>query len=138
MIAHQPLKESCRCMLISTWLKKNIDNVTVLIDGTPKVLLLAVDSHEEFVQIPAIAQLPSPLLQTFCIVGAELPTPMSNGFVGDGNAALRQEILYIAEAHAETMVDPDGVTNDLRWETMSAITGSGVPHGVSLSVRCLN
>jgi hypothetical protein len=67
------------------WRRMSI--VAVLIDRTPKVLLLAVDSHEEFVQMPAIAETPLPLLKTSCIVSAELPTPTSNGFVGDRDAA---------------------------------------------------
>jgi hypothetical protein len=96
--------------------------VAVLIDRTPKVLLLAVDSHEEFVQMPAIAETPLPLLKTSCIVSAELPTPTSNGFVGDRDAAFRQKILHISEAHAERMTDPHGVTDDLRWKTVSAVT----------------
>ena len=45
-------------------LKQNVDDVAILIDCTPKVLLLAVDSHEEFIHMPAIAETPLPLPKT--------------------------------------------------------------------------
>jgi hypothetical protein len=35
-------------------LQQNIDDITVLIHGTPKILLLTVDSDEEFAQIPGM------------------------------------------------------------------------------------
>jgi hypothetical protein len=37
-------------------LKQNIDNVPVLIDSSPEVLLLTVDSHGEFIQIPSVIE----------------------------------------------------------------------------------
>ena len=37
-------------------LKQNIDDVPVLIDSSPEILLLTVDSHEEFIQILGIAE----------------------------------------------------------------------------------
>jgi hypothetical protein len=43
-------------MLIAARLQQNIDDITVLIHGTPKILLLAVDSDEEFVQIPGVTE----------------------------------------------------------------------------------
>jgi hypothetical protein len=37
-------------------LDKNADHVTVLIDRAPEILALAVDGHEDFVQVPRIAE----------------------------------------------------------------------------------
>ena len=56
LIAQQSAKEPLGCTLIAARLQQNIDDITVLIDGTPKILLLAVDSDEEFVQIPSITE----------------------------------------------------------------------------------
>jgi hypothetical protein len=39
-----------------------------LIDGTPKILLLAVDSDEEFVEIPSISEASLFLLKTTFMV----------------------------------------------------------------------
>jgi hypothetical protein len=64
-------------------LKQSVDDVAILIHGTPKILLLAIDSHEKFIHMPAIAETPLPLSKTSGIVSPELLTPTSNGFVGD-------------------------------------------------------
>jgi hypothetical protein len=48
LTAQQSAKEPLGCTLITARLQQNIDDITVLIHGTP----LAVDSDEEFVQIP--------------------------------------------------------------------------------------
>jgi hypothetical protein len=32
------------------WLQQNIDDITILIHGTPQIVLLAVDSDEKLVQ----------------------------------------------------------------------------------------
>jgi hypothetical protein len=50
------LEESFRGALITTWLNRDVDHVAVLIHSMPKVLLLAVDSDEDFVQMPDIAE----------------------------------------------------------------------------------
>jgi hypothetical protein len=82
-VSQQPLKESLGCPMIPTRLKQNVDDVAILIHGAPKVLLLAVDSHEKFIHMPAIAETPLPLPKTSCIVSPKLLTPTSNRFVGD-------------------------------------------------------
>jgi hypothetical protein len=134
LVSQQSLKESLGGTLIPTWLNENVNDIAVLIDRTPEVLLLAVDSHEEFVKVPAIAEASLLLLKTSCIVSAELPTPTSNGFIGDCDASFREKVFHIAEAHGETMIDPHGVTDDFRWKTVSVVTGSNVPHRMSLSI----
>jgi hypothetical protein len=53
LTAQQSAKESLGRRLIAARLQQNIDDIPILIHGTPKILLPAVDSHEEFVQIPA-------------------------------------------------------------------------------------
>ena len=49
LAAQQPSKESFRGALITARLYQNVDHVTVLIHSTPEVLLLAVDSNEDFI-----------------------------------------------------------------------------------------
>ena len=51
LTAQQSAKEPLGCTLIAVRLQQNINDIAILIDGTPKILLLAVDSDEEFVQI---------------------------------------------------------------------------------------
>jgi hypothetical protein len=44
LTALQPAKEPFGCPLITVRLQQNIDDITILIHGTPKILLPAVDS----------------------------------------------------------------------------------------------
>jgi hypothetical protein len=61
MTAQQSAKKPLGCTLIAARLQQNIDDTTILIHGPPKILLLAVDSDEEFVQIRSINPVPPPL-----------------------------------------------------------------------------
>ena len=67
--------------MIAPRLQKDFDHITILIDGTAEIVLLTVNFHEEFVDIPGIAETPLSLLETFRIVGPELPAPSSDGFI---------------------------------------------------------
>jgi hypothetical protein len=42
-------------------------------------------------------------------------------FVGDADSALRQQIFHVPEAQAETVVEPDGVADDLGRISMSLV-----------------
>src|SRR5262245_28107343 len=48
--------------------------------ATPEILLLAVDSDEEFVQIPDVAEATLFPLQTLYITRSEFSAPLSDGF----------------------------------------------------------
>ena len=131
---HQLAEEPLGGVLIAARLQQNINDIAVLIHGTPKIVLLAVDSDEEFVQIPGIAEAPLSPLQFSNVVWTELLTPASNRFIRDGDAPLSQQIFHITEAQTEAMIEPYGVADDFRRETMSAVTGSGALHTGILSV----
>jgi hypothetical protein len=65
LTAQQSAKEPLGCTLIAARLQQNIDGITILIHGTPKILLPAVDSDEEFVQISGITEASLFLFKTF-------------------------------------------------------------------------
>ena len=136
LAAQEPSKESFRGALITARLHQNVDHVTVLIHSTPEILLLAVDSNEDFVQVPNIAEPALTPLQFSGIVGTELLTPDSDCFLRDDDSAFGEKILDIPEAQAETMVSPDGKADDFWRETMTVIARPAVLHGTSVSVRC--
>ena len=136
LTAQQSAKEPLGCTLIAARLQQNIDDITILIHGTPKILLLAVDSDEEFVQIPGITEASLFLLKTSGIVGSEFPAPLADGLVRNNYPAFGQKIFNITEAQTEAMIDPYGVADDFRRETVSVVTGSGALHEMSLSVGC--
>jgi hypothetical protein len=134
--AQQSSKESFRGALITARLNQGVDHVAVLIHGTPEILLLAVYSNEDFVQVPIITKAALTPLQFSGIVRNELLTPQSNRFVRDDDSPFGEKILEISEAQAETMVNPDGIADDFWRETMTVIARPVVLHGTSVSVRC--
>ena len=79
LTAQQSAKKPLGCTLIAARLQQNIDDITVLTHGPPKTLLLAVDSDEEFVQIPGITEASLFLLKTSGIVGSEFRAPLPDG-----------------------------------------------------------
>ena len=52
----EPLKESFCGPLIPMRLDQDVDHVAVLIHSTPQVMLLAVDSNKNLVQVPVVAE----------------------------------------------------------------------------------
>ena len=64
---------------------------------------------------------PDHLLEGSRIVGTTLPTPLTNRFVGDGDASFGEEFFDFTEAQTETMIEPDGVTDNFRRKTMALV-----------------
>ena len=95
-----------------------------MIHGTPQILLLAVDSNEDFVQVPNIAEAALTPLQFSGIVRTELLTPESNRFIRNDDSAFGEKILDISEAEAETMVNPDGIADDF-WRVTMTVKARG-------------
>ena len=98
LTAQQSAKEPLGCTLMAARLQQNIDDITILIHGTPKIMLLPVDPDEEFVQIPGITEAALFLLKTSGIVGSEFPAPLPDGFVRNKDSAFGQKIFNITEA----------------------------------------
>ena len=51
----KPPKEALRRVGIAPGLNKNIEHDTILIDGTPEIVLHALDPDEDFVHVPLVA-----------------------------------------------------------------------------------
>jgi hypothetical protein len=98
--------------------------------------LLAVDANENFVQVPHITEAALAPLQFSGRVRTELLTPEPNRFIRDDDSAFGEKVLDISEAQAESMVNPDGIADDFRRETMTVIARPIVLHGISVSGRC--
>ena len=46
---------------------------------------------------------------------------MTDRFAADGDAAFREEVLDIAVTEVESIVEPDGVGNDVPWKSVSLV-----------------
>ena len=116
-------KESARRTPIPAGLHEDLDQVTILIHRAPKILALTIDRHEDFVQEPRISESTLASLQLPSVVGAELPAPLANGFVGHDDSSFGQQILNIPEAHAVSVVEPDGMADDFGRKAMPMVAG---------------
>jgi hypothetical protein len=61
-------------------------------------LLLAIDLHEDLIDVERIAVTTVPLFQSTSVSSTKLDTPESDGFVADANASFGEQILDITIA----------------------------------------
>ena len=57
--------------------------------------------------------------QSTCINGAELDTTTTDCFAADGDTALCEQIFDIVMTGTESVVEPDGVGNDVERESVT-------------------
>ena len=125
-------KERRGGVAISAGLEQDVDDIAVLVDGPPEVLTLATNRHEEFVEMPRVADRPGPMPEPPGVREAEGLAPVPNGFVRDGDAAVREEVFDIAEAQGEAVVEPDGVADDGGRKSVAGIGDEVVGHLATL------
>ena len=77
----EPLKESFCGPLIPMRLDQDVDHVAVLIHSTPQVMLLAVDSNKNLVQVPVVAEPSLSSLQFPNKFTTELLTPLPDRLI---------------------------------------------------------
>jgi hypothetical protein len=75
-------------------------------------MAFAMDGQKHFIEIPLVSRSGPAATQLIGIVLPEFATPLANGFVGDGDATFEQQLLHVAVAQGESIVEPDLVTDD--------------------------
>ena len=113
-------KEAFSGSLVSVTCDQDIEDVTILVHGSPKITALAADPDEQLIHVPDVAE-PTLSPQSAGIGWSKLPAPGSNGFVGHRDAALREKILDIAKAQGEPMVQPNGMADDFGQKAVASI-----------------
>jgi hypothetical protein len=86
----QPSKEAFGGFAIPPWLNEDVEHDAVLIHGTPKIVLHALDPDEHFVQVPLIPRSWPSAAKAFGKALAEFPAPTPDGLIGEDDATLRQ------------------------------------------------
>ena len=110
---------------------QNIQHVAVQVDRPPEIAALPADSNQDLIHMPDIAQPAMSAAQVSSKGETESVTPESDHLVGDGDAALGEQVFDIPEAEGESMIEPHSVTDDLGWDAVTSIQGfhrSRVPH----------
>jgi hypothetical protein len=106
---------------IPTRLQQDVDDLAVLVDGSPEVLPLAADRDEQFVEMPGVADNPGATSEASGVGRAEDLAPAPDRLVRDGDAALGEEVFDVAEAQGESVVEPDGMADDGGREAVPGI-----------------
>jgi hypothetical protein len=120
-------KEAFGGLSVSTFRYQNIDDVPILVHRPPQVVAFALDSDKHFINVPDIAE-PSLFPAKRSIIDrSELDASVSDRFIWDGNTALGNQVFDIAKTERESMVEPDGMTDDFRRKPVTFIVGFHPP-----------
>ena len=109
--------------------QEDVDNVAV--HSPSQILLPALNLSEDVVQMPRVTHAAA-AAQSPRGVEPERQTPTPDRLLRHGGAPWGEEILDIAETEAEAVVEPDGVTDDLRRKAISTIAGQVAGHRPTL------
>lgn len=110
---------------ISFWttLHENVDRIPILINGTPELLPFPFNGDEHLVDVPPVSRAALSCLKRMRIGKSKLPAPWANRFVGNHAAMVGHQCFDLSDTEVEPMVQPDGVTDDLREKIKTAVTG---------------
>ena len=117
----EPTKEPFSRAGVAISLNEYVDHVPILVDSPPEIVTPTLDGHEDFIQVPHVAEPTLATLEISCVFRSKLPAPLPDRLVGDDNPPLRQEFLDIAEAQGKPMVKPNTVADDFVREPVTAV-----------------
>ena len=114
-------KESLGSSLVPAFSDQDIQNIAILVHRSPQVKLLTLNLHEDFIHMPGVTQSTPLASDRAGVFRSELETPEADGLVGDDDPPFSQQILDISKAQGESMVEPNGMTDDFTWEPMTFV-----------------
>jgi hypothetical protein len=116
-------EESLRRLLVSLVLHQDIEAMTVLVDGAPQVVALAMDGEEDLIQVPFVARSGTPLAPLVGVGLPELSAPIPDRFIGQDDATCRHELFDVPVAEAKAKVQPDAMADNLGRKPMALLQG---------------
>ena len=116
-----PSEEPFGCGPVAFLRQVDVDDLTVLVDGSPQVVLCAADFDEDFIDEERVTKACMAPAQSLRVFRAKLLAPVANGLVADGNTSFGQQILDVSCAEVEAVIKPHGVLDDLRRESVAFV-----------------
>jgi hypothetical protein len=131
----QSSEETLGSVGITPLLNQNVEQDADLIHRAPEIVLHALDSDEDLIEVPLV---PGPWPAMAQAAGKRLAkflAPAPHGLIGDYDAPLGQKQFDVPQAEAEHVIQPDCVANDLRGEAMAVawVGGGFMPPILSVS-----
>ena len=121
----QSLEEPLGRRTISASLKVYIHDIPALIGSPPQIMLLAIDLHEDFIDVECVAVALVSALQSTGVIGPKLDAPESDGLMADCDTTFGQDIFDITVAQIESVVEPDSMTDDIWRKSMANVSIRG-------------
>jgi hypothetical protein len=84
-------------------------------------MTLTVNREKHFIQVPFVSRSGPAAAQLIGIGLAEFATPIPHSFVRQGDPAFSHQLCDVTVAQAKAKVEPDAMTDDLRWEPMALV-----------------
>ena len=85
----------------------------MLIDGTPEVMLLAIDLEKHLVAVPLVAGLCTPTAQLIGKLLTKLEAPLPHRFLRHEPASRSQQLFDVTIAEVEAMIEPHRVGDNV-------------------------
>jgi hypothetical protein len=84
-------------------------------------VLLAIDFYEDFIDEKGITVASMLSLQSSSVYGSEFDAPEPDRFATDDNSSFSQQIFDVSMAEIKSIVEPDGITDDIWGESMTLV-----------------
>ena len=81
--------------------------------------------RKDYFQVPLVARSRAPVTELMGVVLPKLPTPLTDSFMGYGDATLEQQFFHIAVAQGEAIIEPDAMADDLTGEAVVLVACGG-------------
>ncbi len=111
--------------IVALALHEDVEHLAFAVHRTPQPKALARDCDRHLVQVPLRGRPRATAAQLSCEQRSELPHPAPNGFVGQIEPALGQQVLDVAIAQGKAQIQPDRMLDDSRRELVTGIGDRG-------------
>jgi hypothetical protein len=90
IISKQPFEKPLSSCAVASCLQKHIDYLSVLINRSPQILMVALDLQEHFADEKCISKSLMSTLQPIGVFGSKLVTPQANRLIACCNTSFSQ------------------------------------------------
>ncbi len=98
MCFQKSFEETLSGFTVTSTLQQDVDNLSILVDSSPQVVLYTVNFHKYFIDKKCITETLMTTLQSPRVPGAKLVAPQTNRFITYDNTAYSQQIFDIPVA----------------------------------------
>lgn len=121
MTSNQPAEKPLGSPRIPSILHKYIDDIAILVNGAPQILLFSPDPEKDLVDIERISESPVFASQSPRELWSELGAPEADRLEADRDALFGQQVFNLSVAHIESAIQPNCIADDVGWETVALV-----------------